>query len=695
MHRIIILATHLVALGLMPLAWANPSSAPVPLPTSGTEQKRILVLYSFNNNVPTLQQTVAGINVAIKRHNLRSADFAHEYLDIAPPKYPEQRAALRDLLLRKYAGQHFDLIVTYSSAATDFLLNEGKALSPDTPCFVFFGDNRPLADSGRKFTYIHMPFDPRGTLERGLELFPNTRKVLFVVGSNEVDKQFEKQARADFAPWQGKLDFEYSSSRSVADLMTQVAQLPPNTLIIFSNVASDIAGKRFVPRDLVRELASEANAPVLSLFATQIDTGVVGGSMFDMEQVGSMIGEFMVALKRGSPLNTSPPAAYIKPIFNWTQIERWGANVDHLPPDSEFVNRPPTLWGQYKVEVSSVILVIVALSTMTVSLIFQNRRRKVAELAARENAAQLIIERGKLEERVIERTAQLSEALEFSETMLLNSPVPMGIYAESGQCVMANEAYARFVGASREALLAQNFNAIPAWQETSLFGDCLAALKLHTSQQREAHTVTSFGKDVWFEYRILPRHLKGQDHLLIQFLDLTDRKRLEEELRHFAFHDSLTRLPNRRLLLDRLKQALRVGKREKSYLAVLFIDLDKFKRLNDTYGHDIGDQMLVEVASRLQGVVRDSDTVARLGGDEFIVLLSGLGADAERAAQYAESVLQKIRSTLSVEYVFDNIHHEGSASVGIKLLLGGDMDPDQILKEADAAMYEVKNSSVH
>lgn len=692
-RRMLTIAIHLVALALMPVALASPVSAPIPSPAAGSNHKRILILYSFNNNVPTLQQTIAGIDGAIKRHSLRSADFVHEYLDIAPPKYPEQRATLRDLLLNKYAGQHFDLIVTYSSAATDFLLNEGKELSPDTPCIVFFGDNKPIGSSVRKVTNIQMPFDPRGTLERGLELFPSTQKVLFVVGNNEVDLQFEKQARTEFAAWHGKLEFEYSSSRSVADLMSDVAQLPPNTIIIFSNVASDIAGKRFVPRDLVKELAGKANAPVLSLFATQIDTGVVGGSMFDMEQVGAMIGEFMVAINSGRPLETSPPANYLKPMFNWTQIERWGANLHNLPADSLFVNRPQTLWRQYKVEVSSAIAVIILLSTMTVSLMLQNRQRKKAEMAARESAAQLDAERALLEQRVAERTAQLSEALEFSETMLLNSPVPMGIYAESGQCVMANEAYARFVGAPREVLLAQNFNAIPAWQKSSLFGDCLAALKLNAPQQREAHTVTSFGKDVWFEYQILPRHLKGQNHLLIQFFDLTERKHLEEELRHFAFHDSLTRLPNRRLLLDRLKQALRVGKRENSYLAVLFIDLDKFKLLNDSYGHDIGDQMLIEVASRLQGIVRDSDTVGRLGGDEFIVLLSDLGADPDRAAQYAESVIEKIRSSLSTDYIFDNIHHQGSASVGIKLILGGDLDPDQIIKEADAAMYENKNGS--
>ena len=361
-------------------------------------------------------------------------------------------------------------------------------------------------------------------------------------------------------------------------------------------------------------------------------------------------------------------------------------------------------WGsvEFKLRVDYTLIwqIVAAATLIFLAFFYWNRKlareialRTQAETSARETAAQLSAERNLLEQRVIERTAHLSEALEFNETMLLNSPLPMGIYAASGQCVMANEAYARFVGATRDALLTQNFHDIASWQKTSLLGDCLAALKLHSSQQREAHTVSSFGRKLWFEYRILPRHLKGQDHLLIQFFDLAERKRMEEELRHLAFHDPLTRLPNRRLLLDRLSQALRRSKRENSYLAVLFIDLDRFKQLNDTYGHDTGDQMLVEVANRLQRVVRDSDTVARLGGDEIIVLLSGLGSNSERAVQHVESVAEKIRSTLSAEYVFDNINYRGSASVGINLILGGDDDPDQILKDADAAMYEIKKSS--
>jgi diguanylate cyclase (GGDEF)-like protein len=168
---------------------------------------------------------------------------------------------------------------------------------------------------------------------------------------------------------------------------------------------------------------------------------------------------------------------------------------------------------------------------------------------------------------------------------------------------------------------------------------------------------------------------------------------VEDALRALAFHDTLTQLPNRRLLLDRMTQDLLLGKRENRHLAVLFIDLNKFKLVNDAYGHDAGDQMLIEVANRLQKIVRQSDTVARLGGDEFVVLLAGLSTDQEQAAQHTAMTAEKIRSALGEEYLLKNVQLPGSASVGIRLILGGDMDPEQILKEADSAMYEIKKSA--
>jgi diguanylate cyclase (GGDEF)-like protein len=143
-----------------------------------------------------------------------------------------------------------------------------------------------------------------------------------------------------------------------------------------------------------------------------------------------------------------------------------------------------------------------------------------------------------------------------------------------------------------------------------------------------------------------------------------------------------------------MEQASRTSKRLNSYVAVLFIDLNKFKQLNDVHGHDVGDKLLVEVAQRLLKEVRDSDTVARLGGDEFVVLLEGLDAEPVKANEQACAIAEKIRASLSVEYILGSVHYYGSASIGIKLFLGDEGDPDQILKEADEAMYEAKKRAM-
>ena len=276
--------------------------------------------------------------------------------------------------------------------------------------------------------------------------------------------------------------------------MAEIGRLSPHTLVIFSNVASDVTGRSFVPRDVVTELASKSNSPVLSIFSTQIDTGVIGGAMFNMERVGELIGNLMVALNNGTPLDldTESSRRLITPMFNWAQIERWGVNPALLPADSVFINRPLTLWGQYKTAVILAGALIAILSTMSIALFLQNRRRTIAEISAREAAAQLLVERDQLEDRVTKRTEHLADALEFNETILLNSPVPMGIYAADGQCIMANEAYAQFVGSTPSALLKQNFYDIPEWRQTGLLNDCVEALEQGTAQRREAHAINSY-----------------------------------------------------------------------------------------------------------------------------------------------------------------------------------------------------------
>jgi len=341
---------------------------------------------------------------------------------------------------------------------------------------------------------------------------------------------------------------------------------------------------------------------------------------------------------------------------------------------------------------AAALLILLGFLYRNLKLAAEVGRRRLAEQSAQEGATRLAADRDLLEQRVTERTKELTEALKFNESVLLNSPLPMEVYDSSGQCVMVNEAFAALIGASREQLLAQNFNRLESWKKTTLLGDALAALKFHTPEQRECHMVTSFGKAIWIEYRILPQFLNGQRHLLLQMFDLTERKRVENELRDAATHDFLTGLPNRRLLLDRLERALRVSRRQKTFVAVLFLDLDKFKLLNDTHGHDAGDKLLKAVAGRLQSELRDSDTVARIGGDEFVALLESLGPTRESATRHSELIADKLRAATAVEYDLDGLRYQGSVSIGIGIYDGNNATPDEILKDADKAMYKNKRS---
>ena len=174
------------------------------------------------------------------------------------------------------------------------------------------------------------------------------------------------------------------------------------------------------------------------------------------------------------------------------------------------------------------------------------------------------------------------------------------------------------------------------------------------------------------------------------FLDVTESKQAEDRIKHLAFYDQLTGLPNRRLLFDRLEQALASRSRHHCQGALLFIDLDNFKTLNDTLGHDVGDLLLQQIAQRLPASVREGDTVARIGGDEFVVMLDGLSAIDVEAANQAELVGKKLLATLNQPCQIANITYQGSACIGIALFESS-LAIDELLKRADLAMYQAKS----
>lgn len=176
------------------------------------------------------------------------------------------------------------------------------------------------------------------------------------------------------------------------------------------------------------------------------------------------------------------------------------------------------------------------------------------------------------------------------------------------------------------------------------------------------------------------------------FNDITARKRAEEEIRNLAFFDALTGLPNRRLFLDRFHLAQSMSARSRQCGALLLLDMDKFKTLNDTLGHDYGDLMLVEVGRRIQASVRETDTAARLGGDEFVVLIDAISANMQDASKRVALIVDKIRTALVEPYVLKEHLVHGSPSIGVSMYQGNGESVDTLMKQADMAMYQAKDS---
>ncbi len=183
--------------------------------------------------------------------------------------------------------------------------------------------------------------------------------------------------------------------------------------------------------------------------------------------------------------------------------------------------------------------------------------------------------------------------------------------------------------------------------------------------------------------------------------DVSARKKSEDEVRLLAFYDPLTQLPNRRLLNDRLAQLMAASKRSGLYGALMFLDLDNFKPLNDVHGHVMGDQLLIEAAVRLRSCVREIDTVARFGGDEFVVMLSDLNEDKSLSIEQANTVAEKILSSLSEPYLLTVqkegepdtvVEHRCTASIGVTLFINHEATQEEVLKWADVAMYQAKEA---
>jgi diguanylate cyclase (GGDEF)-like protein/PAS domain S-box-containing protein len=266
---------------------------------------------------------------------------------------------------------------------------------------------------------------------------------------------------------------------------------------------------------------------------------------------------------------------------------------------------------------------------------------------------------------------------------------------EKGVIIQVNPAFEELTGYSAQEAIGRNPSMLRSGrQDPGFYRTMWQTLASRGHWQGELWNRRKDGEEFpeWLSISAV-RNAQGEiTHYVGNFSDISEKKAAEEEIRNLAFFDPLTRLPNRRFLLERLQRSLAASARTGRFGALLFIDLDNFKTLNDTRGHAVGDKLLVEVARRLQSQIRAGDTLARLGGDEFVVVLDDLSEDGDHAAAAAGAIGEKLLSMLRQPARLMGQEAVNTASIGV-CMFRGDVDVlDDVMKRSDTAMYEAKRA---
>jgi two-component system sensor histidine kinase/response regulator len=486
-----------------------PSSA-----ASAASSARILFLNSYGYGRYGVEAYTRSFMAAMSRNGVSVNDVMVEHLDLNRAGTPAQKRLNRDLLLSKYAGQHIDLIVTTQQPALNYLLDDLKTVAPQAPVMAAVATLPASAlSSQHAFLVQKVRVDIGGTIDSMLAAFPKTRRAVIVLGTGEEDMALKREFQANAGRLEGRVDFEYLNDLGYDEMLKRVSNLPARTAVILGIYNRDKHGGAFIPVEVGQKVVATANAPLFALYDSVMGTGAVGGSMLRIQEDAASDADLAVSLIRGQTrlsAQVSPLPRHFVPMFDAQAITRWGGDPFHLPPGSVVVNQPMTLWGQYRTEVSAAALLLVVLSTLSITLLIQNRRRLQAEYAARESEARF---------RVL--VEQAPEAIFVFD-------------AEEMRFVDANANAESLTGLTRDELLKAGPERLYDPEQPDK-QPVTRSFLVHVQQALEGQevvfdrvVVTPQGQRKYCEVRVVRLPSKGRQLLRASYIDISQRREAEQ-----------------------------------------------------------------------------------------------------------------------------------------------------------------------
>ena len=636
----------------------------------------VLVLNSFQRGLPVPDGVEDAIVKSLREIGYPISSLYIEQLDLLRDARPEHLDDLARALRLRYGSVPIGAVVVVGPQALQFLqLHLHDMFSQALLVTTLIAGPAPTVEAGRKL--IHFPWleDVVDTLRAALVLRPRAQRVLVVSGANDAMLSFLAQARPALQQFGKTLEFEYTDRLSFDEMLARVRTFPAEGIILYSSFFGDVGGKVYAPIEVLGPVSQAAAAPVFSMQEVFLGHGTAGGYLLRTESLGAMVGQSLRDWLKGrqqlAPTVTTVPVPSV-PMFDAQALQRWNLEAGHLPAHSVVINQRQTIWSQYRLYVVLSAVVFATMVLLLLTLLLQTNRRRQTE-------------------------AELRESEERFRVLVEHAPEAIMVYdLDLGHFIDANRNAERLLGCSRERLLQigpEDFVVTPAHLreqiERAMVENNIKALAgLPVLSVRE---VRSFdGRDLVCEIRLVNLPSAQRRLLRASLTDITERRKSEAQIEKLAYFDPLTGQANRRLLHDRLSRAVATAHRAGTYAALLYLDLDNFKALNDTQGHNKGDQLLIQVSERLQSCVRETDTLSRLGGDEFVVLIEGLGSDEKEANRRALNVGEKILHSLAQPYELEGKALHSTASIGVVVFGSEGEAIDELLRRSDLAMYHAK-----
>jgi len=650
-----------------------------------TEAIPIFVLHSYSQEYPWTKGQHQGFIETLHSDTSRTYSFNVEYLDTKRSRYNMDYADLIARYLReKYKDYQPAAVYVTDDNALTFALAKMDKLFPDVPVF-FSGVNNFDIKSQLDPAHITGVFEKK-EISPNLRLMQridaNVKDIVIVGDTSETYNMITNEVRNELSRYP---DFHvtFLSDKRIDSLVRRLKKHTEHYIFLTTLGAIKDADGRTQPlAETINTIVHSGRFVVFSMEDAYLYPGVLGGFVTSGPRQGQVAAQLLQNYLNGTSMTELPPVedSPNEYILNEAELQKAGLSLSNdLPGEVKLIKPLPGFYATHRNVILATLYGLIGLVVLILAgslVLFIRKNREIAQssrqiLAAKEGLihAQRIAQMGNWDWQITENRLYWSE----------------GIYRlfgiEPDEFDATYEAFLNYVHEDDRAAVEE---AVKLALESGAPYDIDHRLIRPDGEIRYVHE----SAEVHHDSEGRPTRMIGT----VQ--DITEHKRAERALRekdahleHIAYHDILTGLPNRALLFDRLVHASSRADRNGNQIALMFIDLDRFKTINDSLGHAVGDALLQQAATRLQQLIRASDTVSRLGGDEFMILLEDLD-DGKKAAIVAEKIIR----ALAQPFGFEGHQLYVSSSIGISLYPQDGCDAETLMKNADAAMYRVKDS---